>query len=79
VAEADDGKEFYMFNLIHYFPELRKFPGAPDFKGTPQECNVHYMKSLKRLWLTHAAYARLNGSRSLRASSASSRKERGAR
>jgi|GraSoiStandDraft_57_1057295.scaffolds.fasta_scaffold28499_3 hypothetical protein len=60
-AEADDGKGFYMFNLIHYFPELRKFPGAPDFKGTPQECNVHYMKSLKTLWLSHAAYPRLNG------------------
>jgi hypothetical protein len=60
-AEADDGKEFYMFNLIHYFPELRKFPGAPDFKGTPYECNVHYMKSLKALWLSHAAYPKLNG------------------
>jgi hypothetical protein len=60
-AEADNGKEFYMFNLIRYFPELRKFPGAPDFKGTPQECNAHYMKSLKPLWLSHAAYPRLNG------------------
>jgi hypothetical protein len=39
----------------------RKFPGAPDFKGTPQECNAHYMKSLKPLWLSHAAYPRLNG------------------
>jgi hypothetical protein len=35
-AEADDGKPVYMFNLIHFFPRLQTFPGAPEFKGTPE-------------------------------------------
>ena len=26
-AEKDDGKPVSMFNLIHFFPELRTFPG----------------------------------------------------
>ena len=60
-AEADDGKPFYMFNLIHFFPQLRTFPGAPEFKGTPRESNVHYMKGIRSLWLSHAAYPTFNG------------------
>jgi hypothetical protein len=28
-AEADDGKPFYMFNRIHFFPQVRTFPGFP--------------------------------------------------
>jgi hypothetical protein len=60
-AEADDGKPFYMFNLIHFFPQLRTFPGAPEFKGTPQEFNAYYMKRLKWLWLSHAAYPAFDG------------------
>ncbi|HEX3620440.1 MAG TPA: hypothetical protein VHU16_08710 [Candidatus Udaeobacter sp.] len=55
-AEADDGKPVYMFNLIHFFPTLQPFPGAPDFKGTPEQANAHYEKSLIWLWLSHASY-----------------------
>ena len=55
-AEADDGKPVYMFNLIHFFPKLQTFPNAPEFKGTPEQANVHYEKSLMWLWLTHASY-----------------------
>jgi hypothetical protein len=55
-AEADDGKPLYMFNLIHFFPQLRTFPGAPDFKGTPRQANARYEKSLVWLWLSHASY-----------------------
>ena len=55
-AEADDGKPVYMFNLIHFFPKLRPFPGAPDFKGTPEQANARYEKSLIWLWLSHASY-----------------------
>jgi len=55
-AEADDGKPVYMFNLIHFFPKLQPFPGAPDFKGTPEQANAHYEKSLIWLWLSHASY-----------------------
>src|ERR1700757_4468107 len=55
-AEAADGKPFYMFNLIHFFPKLQMFPSAPEFKGTPEEANAHYEKSLIWLWLSHASY-----------------------
>lgn len=55
-AEADDGKPFYMFNLMHFFPRLQPFPGAPDFKGTPEQANAHYEKGLMWLWLSHASY-----------------------
>ena len=55
-AEADDGKPVYMFNLIHFFLQVQTFPGAPEFKGTPEEANAHYEKSLIWLWLSHASY-----------------------
>jgi len=43
-AEADDGRPVYMFNLIHFLPQFRTFPGAPEFKGTPKEANAYYDK-----------------------------------
>ena len=55
-AEADDGKPVYMFNLMHFFSRVRTFPGAPEFKGTPEQANAHYEKSLIWLWLSHASY-----------------------
>jgi hypothetical protein len=55
-AEADDGKPVYMFNLIHFFPTLQPFPGAPEFKGTPEQANARYERSLLWLWLSHASY-----------------------
>ncbi len=55
-AEADDGKPFHMFNLMHFFPRVQPFPGAPDFKGTPEQANAHYEKGLVWLWLSHASY-----------------------
>ena len=55
-AEADDGKPVYMFNLIHFFSQLRPFPGAPDFEGTPEQANARYEKGLIWLWLSHASY-----------------------
>jgi hypothetical protein len=55
-AEADDGKPVYMFNLIHFFPKLQPFPSAPEFKGTPEQANAHYERSLIWLWLGHASY-----------------------
>ena len=55
-AEADDGKPVYVFNLMHFFSRVRTFPGAPEFKGTPEEANAHYERSLIWLWLSHASY-----------------------
>jgi hypothetical protein len=45
-----------MFNLIHFFSRVQTFPGAPEFKGTPEKANAHYEKSLAWLWLSHASY-----------------------
>lgn len=41
-AEADDGKPVYMLNLMRNYPELNRYPGSPDFKGTPEESNRYY-------------------------------------
>ena len=60
-AEADDGKQVYMLNMIRFFDELRPFPGAPEFDGTPEASNAYYEKSLTKLWLTNASYPRLGG------------------
>ena len=60
-AEIDDGKPVYMFNLVRFFPELRTFPGAPEFKGTPKEANAYYEKSITWLWVSHAAYPIFSG------------------
>jgi hypothetical protein len=60
-AEADDGKPVYMLNLISFFKELRSFPGAPRFKGTPREANAYYEKAITSLWLSHAAYPTFSG------------------
>ena len=60
-AEADDGKPFYMLNLIRYFPQVRRFPGAPDFQGTPEQANAFYEKSITFLWLKNASYPMLVG------------------
>lgn len=41
-AEADDGGPVYMLNLMRYHDEVERFPGAPEFSGTPQQANAHY-------------------------------------
>ena len=60
-AEADDGKPVYMLNIISFFKGLHSFPGAPEFKGTPQEANAYYEKAIASLWLSHAAYPTFAG------------------
>ena len=35
-AEADDGRPFYMLNLMRYYPELRRFQGNPELPGHPR-------------------------------------------
>jgi len=41
-AEADDGKPFYMLNLMRYHEKLRTFPGSLPFTGTPRQSNEIY-------------------------------------
>jgi len=40
--EHDDGKPVYMLNLMRFYPQLRQFPGALPFAGTPRESNATY-------------------------------------
>lgn len=60
-AEADDGKPVYMFNMIRFFDEVRTYPGAPEFKGTPDEANNRYMKGIIGLWLKYSCYPMIDG------------------
>src|SRR4029077_13100706 len=55
-AEADDGQPVYMVTLMHFLPLGQSLPAAPDFKGTPEQANARYEKSLMWLWLSHASY-----------------------
>jgi hypothetical protein len=54
--ESDDGKPFYMLNLMRYYPELRRLPNAPDFEGTPQESNARYEAAAKSMLLKIGGY-----------------------
>jgi hypothetical protein len=54
--ESDDGRPFYMLNLMRYYPELRRLPNAPDFKGTPQESNARYEAVTRSMLLRVGGY-----------------------
>jgi hypothetical protein len=54
--EGDDGKPFYMLNLMRYYPELRRLPNAPDFQGTPQESNARYEAAARPMLLRLGGY-----------------------
>ncbi|MGH2578356.1 MAG: hypothetical protein ACRDG9_11510 [Actinomycetota bacterium] len=60
-AEADDGKPFLMLNMIRFYDELHRYPGAPKFDGTPEDSNAYYEKQLTSLWLKNASYPVLGG------------------
>jgi hypothetical protein len=60
-AEGDDGKPVYMLNLMRFYPQLRRFPGTPDFQGTPQQANALYEKSVRWLVLKRAGYPLVAG------------------
>lgn len=60
-AEADDGGPVYMLNLMRYHEELRRFPGAPDFDGTPEESNDHYERAVQPLLFAKGGYPMIGG------------------
>ena len=55
-ALADDGRPFFMLNLMRYYPQLRRFDGAPAFSGTPLESNEYYETAVAPLALSRGAY-----------------------
>jgi uncharacterized protein (DUF1330 family) len=41
-GEADDGQPVYMLNLMRFFDQLKRIPGAEAIQGTPAQANAHY-------------------------------------
>jgi uncharacterized protein (DUF1330 family) len=60
-AEADDGKPFYMLNVMRYYAQLRPVPGAPAFDGTPEQANAFYERSVLPLLAKHGGYPLVSG------------------
>ena len=60
-AESDDGKPVYMLNLMRFYPQLRRFPGSPEFQGTPEQANAFYEKSVLWLLFRRAGYPLVGG------------------
>lgn len=58
-GKSDNGQSVYMLNLIKNYDKVRQYPGAPEFKGTPEESNLLYEKKkphLSCLNITHIPY-----------------------
>lgn len=60
-ALADDGKPVFMLNLMRYYPQLRRFEGAPEFAGTPLESNAYYETAVTPLAFAAGAYPLFGG------------------
>ena len=60
-ATADDGKPVLLLNLLRYYDQLQPLPGSPEFKGTPQEANAKYEKTVGPLAIKRGEYPRLVG------------------
>lgn len=58
-AEADDGKAFYMLNVMRFYDTVKKIPGAPQFQGTPVEANAYYESKTASLLVLQAGSAPL--------------------
>ncbi|MBA5639344.1 hypothetical protein H3H37_19975 [Duganella sp. LX20W] len=56
-AEADDGKPFYMLNLMRHFPKLVEPQGAAPLNMTPQAANTYYEDQAFKLLLPNAGSA----------------------
>jgi hypothetical protein len=54
--ESDDGKPFYMLNLMRFHKQLRAFPGSIDFQGTPQQSNARYEDAAIPMLLKRGGY-----------------------
>lgn len=53
-SEADDGKPFYMLNLMRHFPQLVEPKGAPSLNMTPQQANAYYEDQAFKLLVPNA-------------------------
>lgn len=56
-AEADDGRDVYMLNLLRTNDRMAEGPAlAGSFKGTPEEANVIYENNAKPILLRSGAF-----------------------
>lgn len=56
-AEADDGRDFYMLNLLRFNESMAEGPApAASFAGTPQEANVIYEANTKPILVKSGAF-----------------------
>jgi hypothetical protein len=55
-AESDDGNPVFMLNLMRNYPQLQRYPGSPDFQGTPEQSNKLYEKAAVPLLLKRGSY-----------------------
>jgi len=58
---ADDGKPVYMLNLMRFHPQVKRYPGAPAFTGTPRESNARYEEVAIPLLLKRGGYPLYGG------------------
>src|SRR4030095_4967410 len=50
-GEADDGKPFYMLNLMRYYDQLKPWPGADIKAGSPAEAHAYYEQAVTKIAL----------------------------
>lgn len=55
-GEQDDGKPFYMLNLMRQREALRRYPGAPETDLTPEQANQHYEDAVMPVVMRLGAY-----------------------
>ena len=53
---GDDGKPFYMLNLMRFHKEVRRFTGSLEFNGTPLQSNQRYEDAAIPLLLKQGGY-----------------------
>lgn len=58
----DDGRPFYMLNLMRYYPQLQTLPGvSASFAGTPQQSNAYYEDQVMPMLLGRGGYPAYGG------------------
>lgn len=59
--EADDGRAFYNFNIMRYYPQLHRSEGDPPFDGTPKASNARYESLVAPMLLEIGGYPSFAG------------------
>ena len=60
-AESDDGRPFYMLNLMRYYDRVRALPGVAPFAGTPRGANEYYEEHVVPILLGKGGFPAVAG------------------